>query len=111
MTRKLKENIILQIYILPFYFFIYMLLFKDSLPDNIISEVEFNKTVKGKSLEQIYEILGEPDLFLVRENSIICDYFDRVYPEKKEIRYAQARLIFYKHRETYLHPRNIYFKK
>ena len=88
-----------------------MMFFRNPLPDNLISEIEFNETVKGKSLEQVYEALGEPDLFSVREHLIVCDYFDRVYPEKKEIRYAQARLIFYKHRETYLHPRNIYFKK
>ena len=106
-----KEYILLQAYILPFYFLIYMMFFRDPIGNNFWKESEFNKTVQNRSLFEIQEMFGEPDNFKIRDNMIILDYNDLVYPKEKAIRYQFVRLIFFKTRAATLLPQNIYYKK
>jgi|GEM_PF-2197323 len=106
-----QSSLILQMYMLPFYFLMYMIIFFDPIKSGVISEIEFNKTVKYHSLQEIYKSLGEPTQLTVRNNLIILDYYDFVYPKTRKIRYIFARLIFFKGENPILMPQNIHFKK
>jgi len=106
-----QGSITLQIYLLPFYFLMYMIIFFDPIKSGVISEIEFNKSVKYKSLKEVYEILGEPTELSTRDNLIILDYYDFVYPKTRKTRYIFARLIFFQGENSILMPNNIYFQK
>ena len=106
-----NSSIILQMYLLPFYFLMYMILFFDPIKSGVISEIEFNQTVKYKTLQEVYKSLGEPTELSVRDNLIILDYYDFVYPKTRKVRYLFARLIFFKGKNQILMPQNIHFKK
>ena len=88
-----------------------MMFIRDPIKSNIWKEVDFNKTFQYKSLKEVEDILGEPDLFQIRDGLIILDYNDLVYAKHKVIRYQFVRLIFYQNRYTVLLPQNIYYKK
>jgi len=112
--KKLKikrESVVLQIYLIPFYFVVYMMFFRDPIKSGIWAEREFNLTVQNRTLDEVQQILGEPDTFQKRGDYIILDYKDLVYPKKRELRYPFVRLIFFDNRSMVLLPQNIYYKK
>jgi len=88
-----------------------MMFFYDPIGDNVWEEREFNKTVQYKTLDEVYKIFGEPQGFEVRDRFIVVDYYDLVYPKKKEIRYQFVRLLFLNIDKPVLPPKNIFFQK
>jgi hypothetical protein len=76
------------------------------------SEKEFNATVKHKTLKEIYDIFGEPESFQVRKNDlIVLDYYDLVYPKKRDTRYKFVRIVLFNRDDAVLLPNSIYFQK
>lgn len=88
-----------------------MMFFYDPISTEVWAEKDFNATVKYKMLYEIAEIFGEPTQFEVRENVIVLDYYDLVYPKERSIRYQFVRLIFFKGKGRGLIPSNIYYMK
>ncbi len=110
--KKIKEQLLLQTYLIPFYFLVYMIAFYDPIHKKIWSELDFNKTMVMKTALEIVEILGEPNQFELREGKImVLDYYDIVYSKKQEIRYKFVRLILLENGATPLLPNNIYYEK
>ena len=102
---------LLQAYLVPFYFLLYMMFFRDPIGSGFWKESDFNNSVKLKSLDEVYNLLGEPDLFEIRDELIILDYNDLVYAKEKKNRYSFVRLVFFNQKDTVLFPKNIYFMK
>ena len=110
MNRNLKEKLVVQAYLVPFYFLIYMMVFYDPVGE-VWEEREFNKTVQYKSLEEIYQLFGEPQNFEIRDNFIVLDYYGLVYHKQKENMYQFVRLLFPNCERTVLPPQNIFYQK
>ena len=112
MKRDFKEKLVLNLYLAPFYFVVYMMFFYDPIGD-IWEEKEFNRTVQYKSLEEIYQLFGEPQNFQIRDNFIILDYYGLVYhkEKKRENIYQFVRLLFPKNKTAVLPPKNIFYQK
>jgi hypothetical protein len=106
-----RELIKLNLFLLPFYFLIYMMFFYDADSD-AWSEIDFNRTAEYRTLEELFQIFGEPDKFEDRGKFLVLDYRGLVYKKQnKQNRYPLVRLMILNRKDTVLLPDNIYYKK
>jgi hypothetical protein len=83
----------------------------DPVDHQVWKERDFNLTVAGMRVDEVYSFLGEPNVFIIRDGLLILDYYDIVYPKKRDIRYKFVRLIFFDRERTVLFPKNIYYQE
>jgi hypothetical protein len=87
-----------------------MMLFYDHDSDAWSME-DFNKSVKYKTLEEIFTTHGEPSNFEIRGKFLVLDYEALVHKKMKSDRYPIVRLMILNSKDAVLLPSHIYYKK